>query len=307
MTEPNHVSPRGHVIVAVDGSPAAENAVDWAADEAALRGTDLEILHAWEWKAYEASDWYGHHLHNQADAVVRAAAERARRRRPELTVTTAIKHGTAREVLTEAAERAGLLVMGSRGRGGFTGMLLGSVSHDVAAQGRCPLLVVRAGPDGTAQPPFDDALLRADTHPVLVGVSSEACQPAVEEAFAEASRRKQRVHAVHAWSFPDLPVYGIAGGAAGPTADAIRACQQTGETILSQTLASVRDHHKDVEVREDVVNDHRGHAMVKASKDASLVVIATRRRPERLGRHLGPVTHALLHHAHAPVLLIPID
>ncbi|MDI2129524.1 universal stress protein [Yinghuangia seranimata] len=306
MTEQNTPKARGHVIVAVDGSPAAENAVDWAADEAMLRGVDLEILHAWEWKAYEASDWYGHHLHNQGTEVVQTAAERARRRRPDLHVTTTVEHGQAEDVLTGATERAGLLVMGSRGRGGFTGMLLGSVSRAVATEAHCPTLVVRSGEDGSAQPPFDEDFFRIDTHPVLVGVSGESCLPAVEAAFAEAAGRKQRLHAVHAWSFPDLPTYGVAAQP-GPTVEAIRTCQQNGETILSRTLGAVRDQHKDVEVNEDVVNDRRAHAMVEASRGASMVVIATRHREGRIGRQIGPVTHALLHHAHAPVLLIPVD
>ncbi|HSA52943.1 MAG TPA: universal stress protein, partial [Yinghuangia sp.] len=231
-----------------------------------------------------------------------------RRRRPNLTVSTTVKHGPADDVISAAAGRAGLMVMGSRGRGGFTGMLLGSVSRAVAAEGRGPLLVVRSGTDGRAQLPLDENLHRTDTLTVVVGVSEESCLPAVEQAFAEASLRKEPLRALHAWSFPDLPAYGLAAaGAVGPTADTIRLCQQNGETIVSQTVSRARDGYPDVEVVEDVVNGPRAQAMVDASRSASLVVVATRRRPGRIGRHLGPVTHALLHHAHAPVLLIPVD
>ncbi|WP_436776449.1 universal stress protein [Yinghuangia sp. YIM S09857] len=108
----------GHVIVAVDGSPAAANAVDRAADEATLRGVDLEILHAWECKAYDAGDWYDHLLRNRGVGTVRMAAGRARHRRPEPHVTTAIEHGPAEGILPGATERAALLVMGNRGGGG---------------------------------------------------------------------------------------------------------------------------------------------------------------------------------------------
>ena len=146
MSEP-HVTEEtpgahGHVIVAVDGSPAAANAVDWAADEAMLRGVDLEILHAWEWTAYEASDWYGQLLHNQGAETVETAAERARRRRPDVHVTTTIEHGYAPDVVTGATERAGLVVLGNRGRGGFAGLLLGSVSSQVVSHAPCPVVVV---------------------------------------------------------------------------------------------------------------------------------------------------------------------
>ncbi|MDI2125453.1 universal stress protein [Yinghuangia seranimata] len=301
-------TPSGHVIVAVDGSPAADNAVDWAADEAALRGTELEVLHAWEWKAYEASDWYGHHLYNVSSEVVHKASERARRRRPELKVTTTVEHGPAEEVVTTASGRAGLMVTGSRGLGGFAGLLLGSVSRAVAAEGRCPLLVVRSGTDGTAEPPVDEDFLRPDGRPVLVGVSDETCRPAVEAALVEAVDRHRPLRALYAWSFPDMPV--LAAVPVGPSSEAVRTCQRNGETILSQTLAPVleryEDQYKGVEVTPDVVNAPRATAMVDASETASLVVIATRRRPGRVGRHLGPVTHALLHHSHAPVLLIPV-
>lgn len=306
--------PSGHVIVAVDGSPAADNAVDWAADEAALRGTGLEILHAWEWKPYEGHEWYGERILAVSDDILDAAVARARRRRPDLPITATVEHGIAEEVVARAGDRAGLLVMGSRGRGGFTGLLLGSVSRSVAAEGRCPLLVVRAGLDGTAEPKFDGETPRVDTRVVVVGVSDESCLPAVEAAYAEAAARGHRLRAVHAWSFPDMPAYGLAG--AGPTAEAIRMCRENGEVILARTLDRLRERHGgsngqapgggEVEVIGDVVNGGRARIMVEASRDASLVVVATHKRPGRIGRHLGPVTHALLHHAHAPVLLVPI-
>ncbi|UGQ12687.1 universal stress protein [Yinghuangia sp. ASG 101] len=307
MTEDNDRT-SAHVIVAVDGSPAADNAVDWAADEAALRGTRLEVLHAWEWKPYEGHEWYGEQLLGVSDDILEAAVTRARARRPELAITATVDHGVAEEVVGRAGDRAGLLVMGSRGRGGFTGMLLGSVSRSVAAEGRCPLLVVRAGLDGTAEPRFDGESPRVDTRVVVVGVADESCLPAVEAAHAEAVARGQRLRAVHAWSFPDMPAYGLAG--AGPTAEAVRMCRENGEAVLTRTLERVRARHGDasdsVDVVEDVVNGGRARVMVEASRDASLVVVATHKRPGRIGRHLGPVTHALLHHAHAPVLLVPI-
>lgn len=305
MIEPTGLL-RGHVVAAVDGSPAADNAVDWAADEAAVRGVPLELLHAWDWKAYEASDWYGHHLHHQGTELLRAAAERARHRRPQIEVTNSMPHGPADEILDEAAGRAGLLVMGSRGLGGFSGLLLGSRSRHAAAQRLCPLLVVRAGADGGTEPPYDEDYFRIDKDAVVVGVADDSCRPAVEAAFAEAAWRGARVHAVHAWSFPDLPAYGAAAAFA-PTADAVRTCEANGEAVLAQTVDPVRESHPDVEAVADVVNGHRARVMVDASRGAAMVVLATHRRPGRVGRQLGPVTHALLHHAHAPVLLVPVD
>ncbi|NUU23510.1 MAG: universal stress protein [Streptomycetaceae bacterium] len=302
---------RGHVVVGVDGSPAADNAVDWAADEAVLRGAALEVLHAWEWTAYEASDWYGHHLYNDATEITQVAAERAMRRRPELTVHTSIVHGSAGQVLADAGERAQLTVLGSRGRGGFADLLLGSVGHEVAARGTGPLLVVRADKAFAAPPPHGEESPTPNATRVTVGIADETSLLAVEAALAEAARRRWSVYAVHAWSFPDVPAFGAATTGSAPYADAVRECQQYGESIVANTVATARDQHKelvhDVEVVQDAVNGRRTQVLVDGTRAAALVVIATHRRHGHLGRHLGPVTNALLHHSHAPVLLIPVD
>lgn len=297
---------QGRVVVAVDGSPAAANAVDWAVDEAHLRDATLEVVHAWETPAGEGGAWAERVLTRQGDEIVRSAAERARRRRRDVIVASSVRRGEPGDVLAAAARGAELTVMGSRGRGGFAGMLLGSVSLRVAGERVGPLLVVRAGSVGIAQPPYDEDYFRISDPYVLVGVDDDACIPAVREALAEAAGRRQRVHAVYAWSLPDLPVYGMAAQT-GTAAEAARMCRQAGEAVLAKALAAVREDVKDVEVVEDVVMGRRTQVLLDASRSASLVVLATRRRPGRVGRHLGPVTHAMLHHAHAPVLLVPVD
>lgn len=294
---------RGHVVVAVDGSRAADNAVDWAADEAALRGTDLEVLHAWQSKSYEA-DWYARLLYRKAGDLVATAAERARRRRPETTVTTTRVDGKPADVVADAAERAALLVMGSRGLGGFTGMLLGSVSLHVAAERSGRLLVVRPGPAGGPEPPYDDDFFRIDKGSIVVGVADESCGPAVAEAFAEAARRKARVVAVHVWSIPDLTAF-ASGPDPGTLAGAVDSRRRRGEEILTRAVGPGRAAHPDVAVTEEVVEGRRAQAMLDAAKGATMVVVATHPRRGARGRHLGPVTHALLEHADAPVLLVP--
>ncbi|NUS59292.1 MAG: universal stress protein [Streptomycetaceae bacterium] len=294
---------QGHVVVAVDGSEAADNAVDWAADEAALRGTDLEVLHAWQPRSYEA-DWYARLLYRKAGDLVATAAERARRRRPEAAVTTTRVDGKPADVVADAAGRAALLVMGSRGLGGFTGMLLGSVSLHVAAERAGRLLVVRPGPVGSAEPPHDEDYFRIDHGSIVVGVADDSCRPAVAEAFAEAARRRARVVAVHAWSFPDRAVLAL-GPNPGVLGDAVDSRRRRGEEILTRAVGPERDAYPDVPVAEEVVEGRRAQAMLDAAKGATMVVVATHPRRGGRGRHLGPVTHALLEHADAPVLLVP--
>ncbi|WP_436776462.1 universal stress protein [Yinghuangia sp. YIM S09857] len=292
------------VVAAVDGSPAADNALDWAADEAHLRGAALEVVHAWD--ETPKGHWTEGILSQQADEIVRTAAERVRRRRVGLTVTSSVLRGEPGDVLTEVGHGADLVVMGSRGRGGFVGMLLGSVSRRVASEADCPLLIVRAGEAGIAQPPQEEDYFRTSEACVVVGIADETGEAAVRTAFLEASGRRQRVHAVYAWSLPDLPVYGLAAQT-GTAAEAARMCRQGGKSILAKALAPVRDEYKDVEVVTEVIMGRRTQVLLDASRSASVVVLATHRRHGRLGWHLGPVTHALLHHGHAPVLLVPVD
>jgi nucleotide-binding universal stress UspA family protein len=171
------------------------------------------------------------------------------------------------------------------------------------------MLVVRAGPDGEAQPPYDEDYFRIDESAVVVGVSDETCVPAVREALAEGRGRGRRVHAVYAWTLPDMPVYGLAAQT-GTATEIARQCAEGGEALLGETVSRARNGHtdgyEDGEIVKHVVNGRRTQVMIDASRSASLVVLATHHRAGRMGRHLGPVTHALLHHAHAPVLLVPV-
>ena len=135
------------IVVGVDGSEHSKAALRWALEEARLRGAALRVVHAW-W-AYPAlvpgtpivsADW---------DALREEAQEFARRfvadtiGEPEdVEISAVAPHGTAAPVLVEAAKDAELLVVGSRGHGGFAGLLLGSVSQQCAHHARCPLVVV---------------------------------------------------------------------------------------------------------------------------------------------------------------------
>ncbi|MCY0946535.1 universal stress protein [Streptomyces antarcticus] len=149
--------PAGPVVVAVDGSPKGRTAVAFAFAEAALRGAELLALHTW-------STWADHGDHSLGQPVnlvdligdvdqVRAAEERVlaealrdhRGRHPDVKVRSSLVRGRTRPVLIEASRRAQLMVVGARGHGGFTGLLLGSVSQAVLHHARCPVTVVRSG------------------------------------------------------------------------------------------------------------------------------------------------------------------
>jgi nucleotide-binding universal stress UspA family protein len=137
------------IVVGVDGSPAARRALAFAADEARLRGKPLRIVCAWETPALEfvgAAFVPAAELWQEAE---RGAEELAAAAVRELAVEGIAVEGVAVEghparVLAEQAQDAELLVVGSRGRGSFAGLVLGSVSHALAHLARCPLVIVPA-------------------------------------------------------------------------------------------------------------------------------------------------------------------
>ena len=148
------VGPEHGVVVGVDGSSAGDRALDVAADVAAHAGAPLRIICAWDLPAADSwafaywqtaspdSDW-ARTQHDVAVKVVTAAAERAQSQHRGLVATSEVRQGPAGAALTGASHDAGLVVVGSRGLGGFPGLVLGSVSHHVVHGCACPVMVVR--------------------------------------------------------------------------------------------------------------------------------------------------------------------
>jgi nucleotide-binding universal stress UspA family protein len=136
------------VVVGIDGSPEAETALRFAADEAAKRGLPLRIVCAWE---APAGTYIGEafaptadgivEAEHHADDVLRAALERLAGGAAIETEALAVE-GSPAKVLIEQSRDAALLVVGSRGRGAAAGLLLGSVSQKLTQQAPCPLAVV---------------------------------------------------------------------------------------------------------------------------------------------------------------------
>jgi len=136
------------IVVAVDGSPSSEQALRWAVRQAAATGAEVHAVHAWHlpdlygWGAViDDVDW----AENARLVLDRALAE-ALEPAVAAGVHRHVVEGHATQVLLDAAADADLLVVGSRGHGGFAGMLLGSVSQHVVAHAACPVVVVRTTP-----------------------------------------------------------------------------------------------------------------------------------------------------------------
>lgn len=138
----------GHevVVVGVDGSPGSSGALAWAAREAALRGAELRVVHGWSipvtlYPTYVSPDTYGS-MPVEARKRVEAQVDEVLGPKLAVPVTIVVDEGRPAEVVLDAAKSADLVVVGTRGRGGFAGLLLGSVSTQVVHHSPCPVVVV---------------------------------------------------------------------------------------------------------------------------------------------------------------------
>ncbi|MGW8378159.1 universal stress protein [Streptomyces sp. ODS28] len=301
--------------VGLDGSPASLAAADWAAGEALLREVPLRLLHAWNPGPYYASlagaVWSQQELEAQReDAELRLdeAASRLARRHPGLRVSAHQYADDPVQVLLGAAEDAELLVLGSRGLARLTGFLLGSVALGVVSRTERPVVLVRGDErsgersEGT-HPLAEEEVISPGIRggSIVLGLDLDNPHDAVLEfAFEEALRRAALLRVVHGWSLP--PSFGYGGiletGANAEVAARVR-------RMMTEVLRTWQEKFPDVTVRTGTAVGGAGPALADASRDAALVVVGRRIRKSPLGSHIGPVTHAALHHAGAPVAVVP--
>jgi nucleotide-binding universal stress UspA family protein len=192
-------------------------------------------------------------------------------------------------VLAGESKRAELVVLGDRGLGGFTGLLLGSVAVALSAHAACPVVVVR-GVEA------DPAVSRPE--PVVVGVDgSQGSTAAVDFAVESAVLRGVPLVAVHAWR--DV----LVDATMAPLVD-WDAVESDEREVLAERLAGTRAEHPDLVLRRLVVRDRPARALVDESRNAQLVVVGSRGRGGMQGLLLGSVSQQLLHHAHCPVAVV---
>lgn len=141
-----NASEQGSIVVGVDGSPGAGGALAWAVDEARLRGAPLWILHAFP-AMRSLTGSTAHEYYPQVEKEAEDELERILAAAPDVSdiaaVTRAVRAGNPAEILIEESRSAALVVVGSRGLGGFAGLVLGSVSAQVSQHAHCPVVVVR--------------------------------------------------------------------------------------------------------------------------------------------------------------------
>jgi nucleotide-binding universal stress UspA family protein len=137
---------RPRIVVGVDGSDPSKDALVWAADYARLVGGELLAVSVWEWPASLGMALAlpeGYSPRADANVVLADAISDALGESPDVPIVSEVVEGFAAGVLVAASEKAALLVVGSRGHGGFAELMLGSTSENCARQASCPVVIVR--------------------------------------------------------------------------------------------------------------------------------------------------------------------
>jgi len=283
------------VVVGVDGSGSGYRAVEWAAAEAVRRGAELRLVRAFSWTTSKRPVRDGGRVAQYRDELLKIARGQVARAariaadvRPEVEATTQVAIGAPIEVLGSEARRAQLLVLGDRGLGGLTGLLLGSVAVGLAAHGACPVVIVRGERGGAGN----------EDRPVVVGIDdSSLSEAAMAFAFDAAATRGVGLVVVHAWSPTAID------DALAPVMDWDAATAEE-DALLAERLTGWEQKHPEVAVRRTVVRDGAVRALVAASREAQLVVVGSRGRGNATGLLLGSVSHGVLHASHCPVAIV---
>ena len=283
------------ILVGVDGSDSAIEATRWAAREAERRGVGLRLVQAFGWpRGRHLGDpglgvEYRQAMHRLGEQQVAAAAGAAGDVAPDVVVEQLVEDGYPIPRLVADSREAQLVVVGDRGLGAVTGLLIGSVAVAVAAHAACPVVVVRGAVQGVTGPPQG---------PVVVGVDgSPVSEAALAFAFAVAAGRNAPLVAVHTWW--DLAI----DPALAPLLD-WEAIEGDEHQLLAERLAGWGEKYPDVEVRRVVTRDRAAHALIARTEGAQLVVVGSRGRGGFAGLLLGSVSHAVLHRASCPVAIV---
>ncbi|MFD9487935.1 universal stress protein [Streptomyces sp. NPDC059991] len=284
------------LVVGVDGSESSLRALDWAVDEAERLGLPLRIVHASLWERYEIAPYpYGYVIPSAevpSEDLLDSAAERARRRVPDLVISTEELPEAPETALLNEAHNATALLTGSRGRGPVTELLLGSVGLAVASRAHCPVIVVR----GTEES------LEARHHRVVLGIGeADTAGAAARFALREAEARGCALEAVRAWRCPAHEGAGHPSLANGPADDH----KERAAALIDDTLREPLRDHPGLDVLRTTSEGPAHKVLRDRTATADLLVLGARRRHSHLGLQLSRVAHTLLHHADCPVAIVP--
>lgn len=297
MTKTEH---HADVVVGVDFSPEGSAAVDLAAYEAERRHVPLVLLNAIDPSntpttvlSYTLPD-----LIADAERDLEAMAKDVARRHPQTEIRTTVAHAAPTEALVHASAEGSLVVLCSRGTGGFSQLLLGSVAWRVSSRATGPVLLVRPGAELPAE-------LRAG--PVLVGVDgSKRSSAATDFAVREAALRGTTLVAVNVWGSPWVDERTLERASSERTAW-LEDLRVTAEQSLSESLAGIGSELPEVPVdRVALPGLNVPEALLGVARDrgAALIVVGAGGHHSFPELALGAIGVQLSHHADRPVAVV---
>ncbi|MFJ8670074.1 universal stress protein [Streptomyces sp. NPDC093600] len=312
------------VVVGVDGSEHSLRALAWALSAARRLGAPLVVAHVRSealqlgaariesiGEALDLSDsvldgirsWIGERIGERPEGPGEGGDEGGD---GGVSVRYESLDGAVTDALLDLARSGRLLVVGSRGRGGFASLLLGSTGRALASAAPCPVVVV---PHEARTVSLESG---AEAGRVLVGLHpDETPDEVLDFAFEAARQRGVALEVVTAYRLPPSPVLLI-----GPPAPALQVPpplpvdevpELVRETARRQEerLRPFTSRFPEVEVMPSVVPADAAGRLVEGSRSAGLVVVGRHRRHRMESLLMGSVAHAVLHHAHCPVAVVP--
>ena len=271
------------MVAGYDGSDEAAAAVRWAARHARAVRCPLNVVHCSMWPLLTrhlgpVPGVSGSGLEQSAQSILEEGVEHAAAEVPGLQVRSTLLHGLPAQLLAQVSTGEGLLVVGSRGLGGFLGLLVGSVSLELAATAACPVAVIRQDlhPDG----------------PVVAAVDASGSPAALEDACALATAWQAALTVIHVQHQPP-----------GHRRPATQEADAEAQRILSSALDRARSVAPGIPVNGEIFTDSSvPHAILQASAEARIAVVGSQGQGI-LRETMGSTAHAVLHHAHGPVLI----
>lgn len=295
-SSPSPSESRHHgVVVGVDGSPTSRVAVDWAARTADRRDVPLTVVHviepivngarmtelAMSPELWTARERHAERLVGQAPGWVCDAISAS----PRIPVRYEVVSAAIVSTLLDMSEHAEMVVIGSRGVGEVTGLLLGSVTSALLHHAHCPVAIIHD----------EDPLMPDPAHaPVVVGIDgSPASESATAIAFAEASLRGVDLVAVHVWGDHTDDYVNGHWDSVGDWA----------EETLAERLAGWTERYPDVTVCRVLAQDYPARRLLEQADKAQLTVVGSRGLGGFTGLLLGSVSSAVAHGARMPVIV----
>jgi nucleotide-binding universal stress UspA family protein len=273
---------KGTVVVGMDETSATEAVLNWATDEAWLRGVPLRLVSVIQPPVPPPTFGYVvpvsvsevELLEKQAAERLEAAASKVAELRPDVAVSTERITGLVARSLLDAARGAELLVLGTHGHGELHDLMVGSIGRQIAAHATCPVAVIPVRTDHKGGP---------------------------ENGRDLADRHGLPLTAIHSWDVPNYDAIGL-GAPIIPTDFAD--IENSELRAMAESLGGWRERHPGVAVRQRIVHGSPAQVLVEASHGAAALVVGTRGHGGFAGLLLGSVSHSLLHHSQCPVVVV---